>query len=49
MNAHMQAQAAMRYRMAHGLWFAAMLSAAREGREFHQPEPKIEDYAKEPE
>lgn len=39
-----QANDAMRFKMAHGLWFAQMISAAREGREFDKPEPKLEDY-----
>jgi putative hemolysin len=44
MNSWKQAQAGMRYRMAHGYWFAKWASAAREGREFRDPEPRIEDF-----
>lgn len=34
----------LRYRAAHDYWFAKMMTAAREGRPFDEPEPRIEDY-----
>ena len=47
MNTWQQANNAMRFKMAHGLWLAQKISAIREGREFDQPEPKIEGFTRE--
>jgi len=34
----------MRYKTAHSMWFAKMVSAVRDGKLFTEKEPKIEDF-----
>lgn len=46
MTAYRIAQECMRYKSDHGFWFAQWIQAAREGREFTVPEPKLEDYTR---
>jgi hypothetical protein len=46
MNSWKQAQQGMRYRAAHDFWFARMMAATREGRQFAEPEPKLDDFMK---
>ena len=39
-----QVARAMRFRLAHGMWFSKMIYELRAGRDYTAPEPKIEDF-----
>lgn len=46
MSALEMARCGMAFRMAHGLWFARLISETRAGRVYTAPEPRLADFLK---